>query len=250
MVLVPHDAVMPSREQIEQTRSVQTPGTTLSRLDAEMDDILRSVTPANQREKWKLYQQVLQRHQFFVDEERRPKIITTSSVTDKPAEQIPEEAAQSTTEAEKISDEVIVASVPKTYRRQAEQLLNHLRASSNTTLTWDKSGVVHINGEPIKESNIIDLVNDTMRHRKTVRAIGREQFGNELRRLGIPREFIGNTSLLYESLNLNTPVNSRRNVSNSNPNTPDTSQNSLNLSGNRRRTPTSDSIRSWKTLKL
>lgn len=55
MVLVALDAVVPSRDQIEQTRSVQTPGTNLSRLDAEMDDILRSVTLTNQREKWKVY---------------------------------------------------------------------------------------------------------------------------------------------------------------------------------------------------
>lgn len=240
MVLTPQDTVIPERTQLEQARSVQTPGTTLSRLDAEMADILGSVTSSNQREKWKLYQQVLQRYQFFTDEERRPSS-TTDLVSDK-----------SRKETERTTDEAIVDSVPGKYKKQAQQLLNHLHDPSNTRLTWDKSGVVYINGEPIKDSNIIDLVNDAMRHRKTVRAIGRQQFGTELRLMGVPREFIGNSSLLYENLTLSPPRN-YSGASHSNDYTPNTSRSNFNspdITNSNRRTPTSDTVRAWKTLKL
>lgn len=239
MVLMPQDAVIPGRTQLEQAKSVQTPGTTLSRLDAEMADILGSVTSSNQREKWKLYQQVLQRYQFFADEERRPSS-TTDFTSDKPGK-----------EPERTTDEAIMASVPGKYKKQAQQLLNYLQDPSNTRLTWDKSGVVHINGEPIKDSNIIDLVNDAMRHRKTVRAIGRQQFGTELRLMGVPREFIGNSSLLYENLSLSPPPINSSVASQSNDYTPNTSRSNLNLSDiTRRRTPTSDNVRAWRRLKI
>lgn len=242
MVLMPQDAV--GRTQLEQERSVQTPGTTLSRLDAEMDEILRSVTPSNQREKWKLYQQVLQRYQFFTDEERRPTS-TPDSSDGKPSTE-PEPTAEQTT------DEAIVASVPGKYKKQAQQLLNYLHERSNTRLTWDKAGLVYINGEPLKDSNIIDLVNDAMRHRKTVTAIGRQQFGSELRLMGVPREFIGNASLLYENLTLTPNTNSdRRGYIATPPNAPSTptGHSSMNSSGSRR-TPTSESIREWRRLKI
>lgn len=237
MVLTPQDAVIPGHTQLEQARTVQTPGTMLSRLDAEMADILGSVTSSNQREKWKLYQQVLQRYQFFTDEERRPPL-----TNDKPVK-----------ETERTTDEAIVASVPGKYKKQAQQLLNYLHDSANTKLTWDKSGVVLIDGEPIKDSNIIDLVNDAMRHRKTVRAIGRQQFGAELRLMGVPREFIGNSSMLYENLTLSPPPINSSVASQSNDYTPNTSRSNLNSSDitePRRRTPTSDNIRGWKRFNI
>lgn len=257
MVLMPQDAVLPSREQIEQTRSVQTPGTTLTRLDAEMDEILRSVTPSNQREKWKMYQQVLQRYQFFSDEERHPKNITTPATSEKPDDIAPvaREKPQTAEKASGMSDAAILSTVPKTYKKQAEQLLKHLHSSSNNRLSWDQTGLVRINNEPIKGSSITDLVNDAMRNRKTVRATGREQFGAELRRLGIPREFIGNTSLLYENLSLDAAINSNlsgldASVSSNIIHTPNTSLNSSGSSG-RRRIPTSQLLNSsWKKLKI
>ena len=49
-------------EQILQSKSVQTPGSTLSRLDAEMSEILNSSQSKSDFEQWARYHQVLQRY--------------------------------------------------------------------------------------------------------------------------------------------------------------------------------------------
>ena len=48
----------------------------------------------------------------------------------------------------------------------------------------------------IPGSNIIDLVNDVVRTRKTFSAVGKEAFADILKEIGVPREFIGNTDLV------------------------------------------------------
>jgi len=51
--------------------SVQTPGTPLSRLDAEMNRILNSPIPRNESERWKMYKEVLWRYLHFTRAARR-----------------------------------------------------------------------------------------------------------------------------------------------------------------------------------
>ena len=48
----------------------------------------------------------------------------------------------------------------------------------------------------IPGSNIIDIVNDLVRTRKTFSAIGGETFAQTLNEIGVPREYIGNSDLL------------------------------------------------------
>ena len=73
MILLPQASV----ERLQNTfthdkiKSVQTPGSVTSRLDAEMSDILNSSTCKDEREKWSLYRQVLQRYLHFKETETR-----------------------------------------------------------------------------------------------------------------------------------------------------------------------------------
>lgn len=77
MVLLPKESV----ERLQGThdngllRSVQTPGTFTSRLDAEMDEILHSPTSKDEREKWSRYRQLLKHYLHFKDVEVTPKKI-------------------------------------------------------------------------------------------------------------------------------------------------------------------------------
>lgn len=248
MVLIPEDAVGKIQHgvvrEVNALDSVQTPGTILSRLDNEMSEILRSVTPQNEREKWKLYQQVLQRYQFFTEDSRH-------GITD--GNGVPIE--KNNEASDRTGDSTIIETVPKRYKKQAQQLLNYLQTKSSSTLTWDNNGVVSINGEKIRDSNIIDLVNDAMRARKTVSAIGRVQFSRELQRIGVPREFVGNPHLWSEPLTTSTPQNSRAIPGNDNSNVDslsesmenyhtlrDTPTTSRNRSG---KTPTNENLKSW-----
>jgi len=43
-------------------------------------------------------------------------------------------------------------------------------------VSWDEQRIVTIDGNVIKDSNIADLINDAMRERKTVKAVGRISF--------------------------------------------------------------------------
>lgn len=178
--------------------STQTPGTPLSRLDAEMSKILRS-SQSDDREKWRMYHHALQRYLFFADEARKTPI--TPATTDKG-----------------LPDDKIIATVPQRYRRKAEILIHHLHTAA-PRITWDQQGVISIDGLQIQSSNIIDLVNDAMRSRKNIKPSGRLQFMRVLRSINTPREFIGNTELwnqsggnstrrtVTETDTINTPVN-------------------------------------------
>ena len=53
-----------------------------------------------------------------------------------------------------------------------------------------------IDGNVVKDSNIADLINEAMRERKTVKAVGRNQFARLLRVLNIPSTLVRNKSLL------------------------------------------------------
>ena len=86
----------------------------------------------------------------------------------------------------------ILQSVPKTMKRKAELLLSMIKDNNN--LTWDEQGVVSYKGVRIHGSNIIDLINDTIRQRKGTEPRGWKTFSKALHESNIPREVIGNSN--------------------------------------------------------
>lgn len=187
MVLLPKESVdrLQSLSIHGKLNSLQTPGTVVSRLDAEMNEILNSVDNMNEREKWERYSQVLQRYLHFKGSDKHKK------------EEEEEEDGEERGEGKEVYgpaeqiDAHIVASVPPKYSDKASQLLRHLRNFSH--VTWNADGKTFIDGVLIRKANIIDLINDAMRERKKVRPpAGYPQFATALRQAGVPREFIGN----------------------------------------------------------
>jgi len=63
-------------------------------------------------------------------------------------------------------------------------------------ISWNDDGIVTIDSNVVKDSNIADLINDAMRERKTTKAAGRAQFARLLRVLNIPSVLLGNKELL------------------------------------------------------
>ena len=88
--------------------------------------------------------------------------------------------------------EDIVKSVPKAFKNKAEILAKMLMRE----LSWNDRNELIINGKPIPGSNILDLVNDVIRQRKSFHPEGREEFTEALRRLNIPQDLVGNRGLL------------------------------------------------------
>ena len=162
-------------------QTTQTIGDNLTRLDDEMRKILDSNTYTNDHDRLKDYLRTLQRYLFFVEEKRKALA---------PKDNNNHELSVSNG----MSIESIVQSVPKLYRQKAQLLLNHLKNNSDR-VTWDETGVVYIDGEKIKNSNIVDLINDTCRNRKSVKAIGRKEFATLLGNIATPHEFIGNPEI-------------------------------------------------------
>jgi len=62
---------LPSENAESANSSVQTPGTPLSQLDAEMSRILNSPMPRYENERWKMYREVLWRYFHFIQESQR-----------------------------------------------------------------------------------------------------------------------------------------------------------------------------------
>lgn len=167
-------------------KTVQTPGDATSRLDEELYNILRSNKFHDDSHKWKQYLQVLQRYLFLVGPKNSPAEISSKSVV-----------ASASMGNQSMDTETIIASVPAVYKRRALLLVNYLCNTTDVAdrIRWDREGRVTIDGVFLPNCNIVDLVNDAVRFRKTFRAYGRDKFIIILHAAGIPREFIGNAQL-------------------------------------------------------
>lgn len=201
MVLVPQEqidraATAPMTQP--SLKSSQTPGTHLTRLDAEMSEILRNNDGIDDSEKWERYNQVLQRYLHFL---QREALDTAPQPRERPDElggrdgQMPRRMSRGNDFRDL---EVILATVPERYKAKAKKLVTKLQEIPDR-IAWDHQGTVTINNAKIVDSSIVDLVNEAMRERKKVAAIvGRRQFAVLLHNADVPRAFVGNEKLWRE----------------------------------------------------
>ena len=84
-------------------------------------------------------------------------------------------------EANTVKEDEIIRTVPVKFRGRAEYLLKRIKREPN--MHWNERGEFVHNGQVVKGSNIVDLVNDIMRHRKDFHPHGWQEFGRML----IPR---------------------------------------------------------------
>ena len=181
MVIVPYQVMEDVyRWKTEQTQRPRLPPnpkiTTTANLQNQMSSVL-SNDYLSETEKSQKFGETLQKFQFAHKKamgETRPKIID------------PKESMNIDTE----DQNHILESVPITMRRKAKLLLNVLK--NHPHLSWDKQGIVSVDGKPISGSNIIDLVNDALRHRKGFEPKGWESFFQGLREVNVPQDYIGN----------------------------------------------------------
>ena len=79
---------------------------------------------------------------------------------------------------------------PSTMKRKAQLLVSLLKTNPN--VSWENDGTVKLHGKSIPGSNIIDLVNDVIRHRKGSEPTSWQAFAEGLRDMNIPQDVIGN----------------------------------------------------------
>ncbi|KAG7312615.1 hypothetical protein JYU34_000932 [Plutella xylostella] len=207
-------------EFLEKIKQSDKPETTLTRLDDEMNKILNS--KVDDREKWTLYLQTLQRYLHFTEEERQPLITMKNNLTENSEENI----ATTVTKSEPLKQDVsninyplsaytpshLLKLIPKTYLKKGELLLENILQNKDR-VNWNDRGEVTINNQPILHSNIVDLINDVLRPLKRAKPRGWEVFSSLLHDIKVPLYCIGNPANLnyINSLNSNE-INSQSNT--------------------------------------
>lgn len=171
MILVPQDFFSKLNQQNKEQSGLTND------LDTEMGAILDN-SELGEKEKWVRYQQMLQRYLKLKDQERQPLKVTM------------EESKQEASQPAVGLHQEIIESIPKMFKKKAQMLLHRLESSND--ISWDGRGVVSIKGNTIIGSNIIDLVSDVVRPRKTTDPVGWPQFSTFLKEINIPKEFISN----------------------------------------------------------
>ena len=180
----------------------------LTNLDAEIKRILESNNaPADV--KLQNYNQVLRRYMKLRDSEmplsyqqdeqpRSDKLPTPPAAAPSPIT-----AADSSTPRPELpfADDEILSGIPQKSLNSAKLLLTYVKR--NRSMSWARNGEMIIGGDRISGSNIVDLVHDYSRFRKTVpEAAGSYLFGQALKNQNIPREAIGNAQ---RWLQMNSP---------------------------------------------
>lgn len=199
MILIDPEVI----EKIKNDNSNTNTTNNLSRLDEEMHKVLN--TKIDDRDKWSLYLQTLQRYLYFVGKDRKPIEIPILSldevkVTDKENNQIESaEIKQSCSEADDSSVPLndyysklqLIQLLPKTYKIKGELLLDIL-LKNKEKIYWNKQGTVFIKNKEIFRSNIVDLLNDVIRPLRNTSPHGWSEFAIALKELQVPLSYIGN----------------------------------------------------------
>lgn len=165
-------------------------------LDDEMKVILDRQDLAD-GDKVVMYNQVLQRHNALADRRvREPvRVMTvnkdTSPVAGAAADPTPPEAGATGMEAAVAAgmEADVVDSVPKALRTKARLLMERLKRD----VVWNARGELMHKGVAVPGSNVVDLVNDLLRQRKTVASpTGWQVFTRQLGTMNLPMELVGN----------------------------------------------------------
>ena len=163
-------------------------------LDDEMMTILDRKY-LDDRTKVTLYNQVLQRYNVLSDKHvKEPVRVVTvkESGTGAGAGAGVAEGAVGAPATSEIEADV-VDTVPKTMQGKARRLMEHL-----------KRELIH-EGVPVAGSNVVDLVNDLLRKRKTD-PMGWQPFARQLRAMNLPMELVGNVTRRAYIRQVTTPT--------------------------------------------
>lgn len=150
----------------------------MARLDNEIERKLDDTTKSDD-EKAKSYVQAFQDFLTFKNQYIHGESQPTAAPQPTPGHR-----------SEGISSGDIAKTVPKNLRSKAERLAELLKATGK--VRWDESNRLIIDGKPVEGTNIIDLINDALRRRKTFMPHGRAEFADHLRAINAPKELVGN----------------------------------------------------------
>ena len=170
--------------------STDTLGKKVQALDDEMMTILDR-KDLDDRTKVTLSNQVLQRYNVLSDKHvKEPVRVIMVNESGAGARVGAEEAvgAPATSATSGIEADV-VDTVPKTMQAKARRLMEHRKRN----ISWTARGELIHEGVPVAGSNVVDLVNDLLRKRKTD-PTGWQPFARQLCVMNLPMELVGNVA--------------------------------------------------------
>ena len=145
---------------------------TIATLDQDMQAVLDRQDLSDD-DKVRHYNQILQRYLEYHD--RLKSTAAPSSLRDATSNNMEQE---------------VLTLVPDKWKHKAHTILERIKHQPN--MSWNERGEFVYNGEVVKGSNIADLVNDVVRHRKTFHPHGWQEFARALRQGNVPQDLIGN----------------------------------------------------------
>ena len=162
-------------------------GKKVQALDDEMMTILDR-KDLDDRTKVKLYNQVLQRYNVLSDKHvKEPVRVVAVNESGAGAEAGVAEGAVGAPASRIKAD--VVDTVPKTMQAKARRLMEHLKRDISLTTRGE---LIH-EGVSVARSNVVDLVYDLLRKRKTD-PTGWQPFARQLRAINLPMELVGNVA--------------------------------------------------------
>ena len=164
----------------------------VNHLNSEMDSLLKR-KDITQDEKARLYSQILQRYLNYYDK-RISQPVRVSVVSSKPTTEKSETQPEPVDLPDNIETDIL-ESVPPTMKTRARQLVKKLKENKDL-ITWDDKAQLVYEGKPIPGSNVVDLVNDALRHRKNFNPHGWRLFAKALSDVNIPERIVRNENRL------------------------------------------------------
>ena len=197
---------------LDTLRSPPPPTDTLGRKVQALDDEMMTILDRkdlDDRTKVTLYNQVLQRYNVLSDKHvKEPTRVITVNKSGARARAGAGAGAEAdgavgapATTSEIEAD--VVDTVPKTMQGKARRLMKRMKRN----MSWTARGELIHEGAPIAGSNVVDLVNDVLRKRKT-NPTGWQPFARQLRAMNLPMELIGNVARRDYIRQASTPTTS------------------------------------------
>ena len=164
LFLVPEDVVQSWKSEMR-AKQVDAPlESALNNIDKSMHNVLNN-NNMNNHEKDKIYTQKLGNYISMRDRQNRQTIQSKKWPVD------------------------TVDTLPKKYQTRGKALMKYIQ--SDDDIQWDELGQMSLNGNLIEKSNIVDLLHDSLRARKTSqKPKGWKELCRHFRSKNIPQELI------------------------------------------------------------
>ena len=190
-------------ENLERQQGIPDPRLTkYHKLDDDMQSLLTDNRPTTtDDETLKVYNQKLMRQRMMQDQyaNHRPpvkvEVVQPSNVAANLAANVASDPASDSASGSHPptfddTEREIYDSVPKSMQRKAKLLIDKIKSRSD--IRWNDKGELVYKRKVVPGSNIVDLVNDTMRKRKRFQPTGWEVFATGLKEANVPQELVGN----------------------------------------------------------